>query len=203
MNKNIYDNLNLLPEDLQGWNGNSKVFHELIQKIQPKTIIEVGTWKGQSAINMALEIKRLGINSKIYCVDTWLGSLTSLINPNNLKTKVPQKNGCPQIYYQFLSNVIHNNVQDVILPIPNTSTNAAKYLKHKNITSDLIYIDASHEYEDVTSDLYNYYKLLNKNGTIFGDDYDWPQVKKAVENFCSKNKLIFETKESKFWLIHK
>ena len=38
------------------------------------------------------------------------------------------KNGYPQVYFQFLSNVIHNECEDIITPIPNTSVNGAKFL---------------------------------------------------------------------------
>ena len=50
-NMNIYENLELMPLDLQGWNGNSDVFKTLIEKTNPTQIIEVGSWKGQSAVN--------------------------------------------------------------------------------------------------------------------------------------------------------
>jgi hypothetical protein len=98
------------------------------------------------------------------------------------------KNGYPQIYYQFLSNVVHNNLQDVIIPIPNTSANAAKILAYNNVKADLIYIDGSHEYEDVKDDIKNYLPLLNKEGIMFGDDYGWAGVHKAVnEDFMGIN----------------
>ena len=41
----------LLPLDAQGYNSN-EVFRKLLE-IQPKLIIEVGTWKGLSALSMA------------------------------------------------------------------------------------------------------------------------------------------------------
>lgn len=205
IDEGIYSNVELLPLDLQGWNGNSNIFFDLINETQAKTIIEVGTWKGQSAINMALSIKKLGLKSKLYCVDTWLGATEFLTTHAHTRERnLLQKNGYPQIYYQFLSNVIHSGVQDVILPIPNTSTNAARYLKNNNISADLIYIDASHEYEDVLLDIKFYFDLLDKNGIIFGDDFHaWSGVNKAVQEFCENNKLIFKIKDNNYWVIRK
>jgi hypothetical protein len=68
MNKignHIYDNLNLLPEDLQGWNGNDEIFEALILETNPNIIIEVGTWKGQSTITMGKTIKKHNLSSTI------------------------------------------------------------------------------------------------------------------------------------------
>lgn len=189
--KNIYTELKPLPENLQGWNSNHSIFETLIKKTNPQTIIEIGTWKGASAINMAKICKGLELDTKIYCVDTWLGSVEFW---NDL-SETPErdlmlKNGYPQIYYQFLSNIIHHNLQDVIIPVPNTSANAAKILSYHNIKADLIYIDASHEYEDVKADIKAYLPLLNKGGVMFGDDYGWPGVRKAVDEGLGKVKVF-------------
>lgn len=206
INAEIYKNLELLPLDLQGWNSENKIFNDLILQTIPNIIIEVGTWKGKSAIHMSNIIKNNNLKCQIYCVDTWLGALEfwtthALTGERNLL----QKNGYPQIYYQFLSNVIHCNCQDIILPFPNTSICAAKYFIYNNIKSNLIYIDGSHEYEDVIIDLNLYYNnILNDNGIIFGDDYyNFKGVKQAVNEFTQKNNLQFEIKENNFWVIKK
>src|SRR4051812_27015324 len=41
------------PRDLHGWGGQSAVFRKLIFELRPRLIIEVGTWKGASAVEMA------------------------------------------------------------------------------------------------------------------------------------------------------
>lgn len=197
----IYNNLELLPQDLQGWNGNSQVFSDLIGRIKPQTIIEIGVWKGQSSINMAKSIKALGLDTKMYCVDTWLGAF-EFIDDNTPERDLMLKNGYPQVYYQFLSNIIHNNVQDIIIPFPTTSSIAAKYFKSKGIKAQMIYVDASHDEEDVWSDLNNYYPLLEK-GVIFGDDFTWQGMKQTVEKFCNKFNTTYELLENNFWIIEK
>jgi len=208
MNKieNIYENLDILIEDTRGWQGNSNVFREIIDDVSPSIIIEVGTWKGQSTINMGNYLKSKNIDCKIYCVDTWLGAVefwTSLSHTEERNLML--KNGYPQIYYQFLSNVVHNGLQDYIIPFPNTSTTGYKYFKYLGLKADIIYIDASHEEEDVFSDLSNYYELLNDGGTIFGDDFTdyWVGVKNAVNRFCDDNKIRYEVLENNFWVIKK
>lgn len=202
---NIYSNLEILPEDLQGWNGTSEVFKTLISKTVPSVIVEVGTWKGQSAITMGKAVKELNLSSKIYCVDTWLGAVEFITTLKDTPERDLQlKNGYPQVYYQFLSNVVHSSLQDSIIPIPNTSITGAKYLKYNNVIPQLIYIDASHEEEDVFADLQLYYSLLADGGIIFGDDYNhWEGVRRAVEKFSLTKGITFEILENNFWVINK
>lgn len=196
MQSNIYEGLELLPQDLQGWNGNSDVFRQLIEKTNPKVIIEVGTWKGQSAINMAKVIKEQNRDCKIYCVDTWLGSL-EFIDDNTPERDLMKKNGYPQVYYQFLSNVVHNGVQDIIIPFPQTSLIAARWFNSKCIKSQLIYIDASHDEEDLYTDIASYIGIID-NGIIFGDDITWEGATDVVGYFGN-----YSTIENNFWILEK
>ena len=205
IDKSIYENLDLLPEDSSGWNGKSELFKTLIEDLRPKTIIEVGTWKGQSAITMGNAIKNLGLSTKIHCVDTWLGAIEfqGFLKDTHERNLV-LKNGYPQVYFQFLSNVVHHGLEDIILPFPNTSENGYRYFKENNVSPELIYIDASHEEDDVYRDITNYYNLLSVGGVIFGDDYiSWVGVNKSVNRFAEENNLTFDVIENNFWLITK
>ena len=208
----IYDNLNLLPPDLFGFNMyKSKIFDNLIREVSPKVIIEVGTWKGGSAFTMCESIKSNGLNTKLYCVDTWLGALEFIDEKSTwMSTESLRKerdlmniNGYPNVYYQFLSNVVHTENQNIITPIPNTSLISARYFSNNDIRAELIFIDGSHDYEDVLLDLNAYSKLISGSGGIlFGDDYNEKfGVKKAVDEFCSNNNLKFEVLENNFWII--
>lgn len=207
MNKidtSIYQNLELLPEDTHGWNGKSEFFCQTIKKLLPDTIIEVGTWKGQSAITMGKCCKDFSLSSKIYCVDTWLGAIEFWTDLSHTEERnLIQKNGYPQIYYQFLSNVVHNKLEDFIIPFPNTSLIAARFFKKNNITSKMIYIDGSHDEDDVYMDIKYYYDILEKGGIMFGDDYSWYQVRNAVNKFTEELKISYETHQDNFWIINK
>lgn len=206
IDKTIYEDFEPLPLELSGWNGNKPIFREIIEILKPTTIIEVGTWKGQSAITMGNIVRDLGLKTTIHCVDTWLGAIefwTSYKDTGERNLLI--KNGYPQVYYQFLSNVVHNNLQDVILPFPNTSENGYRYFKYNNITAKMIYIDASHEEDDVYKDLNNYYELLENNGIMFGDDYqkDWPGVINSVNRFAQEKNMELEIVGNNFWILKK
>ena len=112
-----YANLDLLPEDLQGWASEAPVFLEVIEKLKPKTIIEVGSWKGRSAIHMT-QLALLHCDAReleVVCVDTWLGSVEHWVD--NIDFKNFMRNGRSRLYEQFLSNVIHKGLQNNITKI--------------------------------------------------------------------------------------
>lgn len=183
---NPYDNFDMTnyEVDIQGWNSDTPVFTELISELKPKLIIEVGTWKGASAIQMASICRDFGLDTKVVCVDTWLGALEFWTDKKDkdryLSLKL--KNGYPQVYYQFLGNVIYTNHQDRIIPFPQVSEIAARWFKQNNVKPDLIYIDASHDFNDVQRDLHAY-NYLNKDAVIFGDDYNtWEGVRGGVDS---------------------
>lgn len=211
-NYNPYQNFNysLYKEDIGGWHGNHRIFLDLLDNIRPSMILEIGTWKGQSAINMAKIAKGLSLDTSIICVDTWIGSL-EFIGANSKSDSSRDsytKFGYPQIYYQFLANVLYSKVEDSIIPFPQTASIACRWLEQQDIAFDLVYIDGSNEYRDIICDIESAWPLLKKGGVIFGDDYNhlfFTDIKKAVDNFYYNNqKNHFETYDNDlFWLIKK
>lgn len=178
----IYENLPPRTTDLFGWNASESVFAELIAELQPKTIIEVGTWKGASALNMA-ELTR-DLNTRIYSIDTWIGGDGHIFSDFADAQPVQRdSHGWPGVYYQFLHNVKALGFADRITPVPFSSIHGFWLLEAHGITADLIYIDAGHHYLDVILDLNAWHTRLAPGGIIFGDDYDMTGVRTAVEHF--------------------
>jgi len=195
------------PEDLQGWNGRHKVFAQIISEVKPKVIIEVGVWKGQSTIHMTEIAKKINPKVILIAIDTFLGSPEHWKpkHPNNFQQFLKLKFGYPQLYYQFLANVMRKGLENNIIPLPQTSTNAAIILKTLGIKGDLIHIDAGHDFENVYSDLVKYWDLLTEEGVLIGDDFApvWPGVQRAVQCFCSERKLKFIVEKPKYIIRRK
>ncbi len=59
---------------------------------------------------------------------------------------------------------------------------------------DLIYHDASHEYNEVYEDLNHWFPKLKDTGNLILDDYEpgWPGVMQAVDQFVAENNLETE-----------
>jgi len=170
-------------EDIQGWASTSPAFLKCIQELKPKRIIEVGTWKGCSALFMAKTCIEEGYNDfEIVCIDTFLGSWEFFTTMPEFLAPSQKIHGRAHIYEQFLSNVIHTNLTNHITPFPIDSVNGALCLKHWNVQADLIYIDAGHDYDSVFADLTLYKDLVRPGGYLLGDDWFHVPIKEAVED---------------------
>lgn len=177
---NPYENVTVLPFNGHGWNSNSPAFETAISRTNPlNLIVEVGSWMGGSARTMAGLIKdRQGrADFEIVCVDTFLGSVEHWTRESFLMTFT---NGRPDVYHQFLSNVLHANMQDVITPFACDSINAAQVLKRFNVVADIVYIDAGHDYESVSADIKRWIEILRPGGTLLLDDAHHPPIQQAV-----------------------
>lgn len=192
-NVNPYENVPPQREDEHGWASTGGCFDELFEKRKPKTVIEVGTWKGASALNMAKLAAKNEIppqEFELVCVDTFLGSWEHHTTMNtfnipdliDLDASSHKINGRPKVYETFLCNVIRNNLTDVITPFPIDSVNGALCLKHWKIEADLIYIDAGHDYDSVKADFTLYSKLLKDDGVILIDDWHHEPIRRAAKD---------------------
>jgi len=177
--------------DTHGWASGHPIFRQVILQMKPHVVVEVGTWKGASAITMAKALKEAGGDSELVCVDTWLGAPEFWVDKTDEKRhlSLKLKNGFPQVYYTFLNNVISEGLQDVITPFPATSFVAQRWFMQNNFTADLVYVDAAHEYPEVIADISGWLKVLRPGGVMIGDDYttDWPGVVRAVEEMFDSN----------------
>jgi len=186
---NPYDRLNLKahPADVRGWGSDAPIFAELIGRIAPRLIIEVGTWKGASAIHMADTCKRIGMPATIVCIDTWLGAVEFWDDQQDDERyqSLRLRHGYPRVYYTFLANVVRAGHQDTIIPFPTTSLIGARWLAKRQVQADLIYLDASHDEDDVLADMRAYWPLLRPGGVLFGDDrLTFLDVDRALSTFC-------------------
>jgi len=194
-----YENLELLDVDIQGWASTSFVFAEIIEAIQPRLIIEVGTWKGGSAIHMAKTCLKYYDDFEIVCIDTFLGSVEHWVDQKDLLHK-GVKNGRPIIYEQFMSNVVHSNLQDYITPLPVDSINAHEILTKLDVQADLIYIDAGHDYLSVRVDLGYYPDHLRNGGYLLGDDWFHEPIKRAAYDTYGRDKVIELSRDKFLWI---
>lgn len=184
-----YDELSeLRPFVDHGWYQNDAQLHDLIQRYEVKTIVEVGSWLGQSTMDLARSLPDEG---KVYAVDHWLGST------EHQEGQLAWYPFLPYLYEQFLSNIIHADLTDKIIPIRMDSLEAAHTI---HVIPDMVYVDASHETEAVYRDLCAWYPLVKGRGILCGDDWKWPTVEIAVERFAEENRLVVEA-SGNFWRL--
>jgi len=161
---------------------------ELIREYQPSTVVEFGSWYGKGTVAMALAARDVEIdNFRLYAVDTWLGSVENWkrepgSRQQNKADLCLSETGRPQFYDRFIEYVYQTGVMDMVVPLSMTTDTAWRWLQWKGIEADLIYIDASHAYEEVWRDIDRAQYILKKDGILCGDDYGNKEgVTKAVD----------------------
>ena len=182
----------ILPYDGHGWYVNAGPMEKILRESDIKVVIELGSWLGASTRHIASNLQEGGI---VFAVDHWLGSA---------EHQEAQRHMLPDLYNQFLSNVIHAHLTDRIVPLRMTTLQAVDEFKRRQVVPDLIYVDASHDEASVYADLVAYYPLVRGHGILCGDDWGWGgdlPVRKAVERFARENQLTIQVPNGWFWRL--
>jgi predicted O-methyltransferase YrrM len=142
--------------------------------------VEVGAWMGQSAIHLAQRLQDLGKrNVKVVCIDTWEGEKGQ---PDH--QPIMEAHG-GSIKAVFDANVAAAQVGDVIEAVVSDSAKGAALFADKSISG--VFIDAAHDYESVKRDLAAWWPKVRDGGIFSGHDYDWHEVKRAVDEHAAAN----------------
>ena len=187
---------------LWGWHGEHPVFEAVIAEARPRLIIEVGSWMGLSTVSMARALKKHGLfDTAIICVDTWLGSIEHWLE-DEWRPNLELAGGYPSFYKNFISNILQTGHAGDVVPLPMPSLMGARFLSAHGIQADVIYIDGSHEEEDVYRDAKAYWELLAPGGMLFGDDFPLPGVGQGVMCFAKEAGVQCQTSDV-YWMVKK
>jgi len=171
-------------KNIPGWfpKTNQETLEMLIKKHNVKTVLEIGTFVGLSAVWFAERVER------VYTVDPF--DAITRIDYLRDEWKQAAKN-------QFERFIENTKQFGNIVSIVNTSEGAYETMDKEKMF-DLIYIDGSHEYEDVKKDIEIW--APHAKLVICGDDYteSWPGVKQAVDE-CGLN----VNKNQRCWFVEK
>ncbi|XP_039121307.1 uncharacterized protein LOC120258033 [Dioscorea cayenensis subsp. rotundata] len=176
----------------RGWGSTTPVFQDLISTVRPKTIIELGTFLGASALHMAQITRNLSLPSTlILCIDdfrTWPGARRLLRSD----LPVPY-HGDALLLHQFMLGVKNANESHRVLPFPFSTSSALVAFCEWGIYGDLIEVDAGHDFHSAWSDINLAWAVLRPGGVLFGHDYftkaDNMGVRRAVTLFAKVNGL--------------
>ena len=192
---------------LTGWSPDKSFYQRIVADTSARLIIEVGVWRGLSLVHLASSLKERTGGGAVIAVDTWLGApeFWNRRHTNGVKDferDLKWKHGYPQVYYEFLSNVVMRRLEDVVIPLPVPSLIAAQLLLEKDILADVIHIDAAHEYESVRGDIQVWFPLLAADGILLGDDFNqhWPGVVQAACEFASEISVKLYCSGKKWWI---
>lgn len=156
-------------------------FNTMFEHLPNKGVwVEVGSWMGKSISYCTVESVRRGMDYKFHCVDTWKGSA------EHQDHKLVKRN---QLFETFKNNTW--GVQNMITCHQMESVTAAGNFENESV--DAIFIDASHDYENVLADITAWYPKIKRGGIIGYDDHTTGMVgvRKAVKEFHEKNGMPY------------
>jgi len=183
--KHIYENVS-------GWFTFPNLYSNMVKKFSENShFVEIGTWAGKSATYMAVEIINSGKKIKFDCIDTWEGSpehmnFSEIINDT--------------LYSDFLKNI--EPVKENINPVKLDSIKASVLYADESL--DFVFIDATHEYENVKNDINAWFPKVKRGGILAGHDYPtWQGVVQAVNEFLQKENYNLNINSESCWGIIK
>jgi hypothetical protein len=174
-----------ISDSIEGWfsEDDKKFYYTMFKRLPTNSkIVEIGAFKGRSSSYMAHLIANSTKTIKFYCVDTWEGS------PEH------QKGGTCEdkdVLNNSLFSVFENNMlpfAGFYTPVKRTSLQSASLFNDNDL--DFVFIDASHDYKSVMSDIKAWLPKVKQGGVIGGHDYFHPPINLAVTQVFSKTDFV-------------
>lgn len=157
------------------------------------TIVELGSWVGESAVSMAKAIPDEADDVAIFCVDTWEGAKT---DASGKFAREVGKDWLLQIFRtntgRYLGRRIHQREGDV----------DEVGRKWRGGKVDLLFVDAGHTYEECKQSINVWTHHMHDAGIICGHDYNNPQfpgVNQAVDEAFGKH--VHHIPETYLWWV--
>jgi hypothetical protein len=147
-------------------------------------IAEIGVFMGRGTALWNVELINKNINYEYYAIDHFLGS---------------EEHEKGVDYYNICKDNL-KGIEDRIKIIENDSVAESK--NYEDEFFNIVYIDASHDYENVKQDILSWYSKVKNGGFLCGDDYHpgWSGVVSAVDEIFGKSLKILGNSQ---WLINK
>ena len=135
--------------------------------------LEVGCYEGLSSFYVLSEYK--SVNA--FFLDIW-----DMPNPNS-KTLSPNFDLIEKAFDQNLSGFNFKKIK-------NDSVISMRKLLKENVHFDFIYIDGSHNGEDILSDAIEAFKILKVNGLMFFDDFLQHDDNRILQSYVGIDKFL-------------
>ncbi len=162
-----------ITDEVHGWlSDDEAVSLYKLAKVSSKkgAIVEIGSWQGKSTVWLAKS------GNKVYAIDPHIGA----------PEQVEQYGHNIQTFEKFKSNINKAGILAMIVPIVKTSEEAFKSWFGAPIS--LLFIDGSHQYEDVKKDFLLWSPLVIYGGIIAFHDTPAPGPSRVLEEFIYSSK---------------
>lgn len=136
------------------WSQHVPVAHWLIESLQPRTVVELGTYLGTSFFAFCEAAEQYSPETFIHAVDTWQGDEHAGVYGEDVYQKVAAHWAC---YHKQRSSLIRSTFDE-----------AAGYFSHGSI--DLLHCDGLHTYEAVRHDYETWKPHMAEDGVVLFHD---------------------------------
>jgi len=134
------------------WIGHAPFLRYLIRDLRPKILVELGTHNGFSYFVGCQTIQELGLSTKAYAVDHWMGDQHAGLFDDSVYQSVLQLNVPYQSFSKLLKMSFREARSQITEPI------------------DLLHIDGFHTYDAVKEDFETWLPKMSKSGVIIMHD---------------------------------
>ena len=173
-------------------------FLEEVKSKRPKIFLEVGVFHGVTARNICELLYKIHKDDFKY-----IGLDLFEESEENKSEVIPNtnfSNPLKNIYFKYIKKqnpYSKEAVEDLLKKFQNNvdliKGNSNLVLKKIDMSKvDYVFLDGGHSYETVKNDLECCLEVINSNGIILCDDYNFghlPDVKNAIDEFVKKNNL--------------
>jgi cephalosporin hydroxylase len=160
------------------WSG---VWTQILDRIKPRTYLEVGVWEGRATCFVIDRCAGAG-PMEVHCVDTWAGGVEH------------DPAGMADVERRFDANVARaagraaHPVQVHKHKAPSAEALVRLLAEGRAERFDLIYLDGSHQAPDVLTDAVLAFRLLKVGGVLIFDDYLWSMEEPGRQDFYNMPK---------------
>ena len=157
-------------DEIEGWFFHPGLYSRMVENCRPGgKLVEIGVWKGKSLSYLCSEAYRKSPDIRVFGVDTWEGSVEHQNDPSVTGGT---------LYDEFSRNIAPVSQNLTVARMP--SLQAVGSFADSSL--DGVFIDASHEYDDVRADILAWKPKVRPGGILAGHDYVflWPGVIRAV-----------------------
>lgn len=136
------------------WIGHIPFAFELMQRLAPQTVVELGTYSGSSYFAFCQAAKELGLSTKCYGVDLWEGDI--------------HMGDFEEALYKEVVEYVAKHYPDIGVLVRRYFDDAAGEFDAKSI--DLLHIDGTHTLEAVSNDYHTWLPKMSDRGVILFHD---------------------------------
>jgi predicted O-methyltransferase YrrM len=136
------------------WIGHIPFAYELIGRLRPRTIVELGTYSGSSFAAFCQAVEACGIDAKCYGIDLWQGDIHMGKFDEDLFREISRY---VEDTYPGIANLVRKDFSEAVALFEDGSV-------------DLLHIDGTHTYEAVSNDFHTWLPKLSDRAVVLFHD---------------------------------